>query len=297
MEILARSGNWGRVAASVLSLSFTAWVMSLLLKDWFGAQHGETLRWLCLIGFIAAVLLYPLPIMRLKRKAVRLASQGNYDEALRISRIWLRMKPYGKPFRGWIMLQAGRYSEALELLKQEVFDSKNKSSLKSTYFYYYSIALMCEGKYAEAQGLLETAALVPQRIQDNFRFSLAECLLSQGIEAPRACELVEQVIADMKGKPQSQNIRTFLAQCLLVHAWGLASCGRREDAQVRIVEAFEESDSFGKDDLAGLLLLKGSAAKALGDSALARVAVKQALTIFPYGTTAAEARRKLANLS
>jgi len=295
-QALSRSGKLGSILSSVLLLSFSLWIMNSLFKDWFGAQHGGSLRPLFLIVFVAGILLYPLPIMHMKRKAVRLATLGDYEGAMRISRRWLRSKVYGRPFQGWIALQAGRFNEALELLKDSAFDAKGRPALKSQHLYFYVIALMSEEKYSEAQRLLEAALLLPQKTEDYLRFSLADCLLSQKTDAPRARDLVEKVIAALRGKAQSEQSRIFLAQCLALSAWALASCGNRKDAEARLDDAFAVSNSLGKDDLAGLLHLKGVTWLALGDSEKARSAFQQALEVFPHGGIALQARRELTKL-
>ncbi len=293
---LTRSGKRGNILSFVLLLSLSVWILNSLSKDWFGTQHGGSLGWIFLAALIAAILLYPLPIMRMKRKAVASATLGDYDEALRISRRWLRTKTYGRSFQGWIMLVAGRYSEALELLKDSAFDEKGHPFLKSQYLYYYAIALMSEEKYSEAQSLLEAAALASQKSEDYLRFSLAECLLSQNKEANRALDLVEQVRGNLSRKSHSKQDRLRLAQCNAIGAWALAACERREEAETRLQEAFAESDSFSKDELAGLLNSKGSALQALGDSERSRAAFQQALAVFPYGSIAMFARKELAKL-
>lgn len=295
-KVLTPDRKWRNILSSILLLSFSAWIINALLKDWFGSEHGGSVRWLILIALIAAVLLYPLPIMRMKRKAVQLVTLGDYDGALRISRTWLRSKVYGRPFQGWIMSNAGRYSEALELLRDSAFDEEGRPLLKSLHLYFYAVTLMNEERYSEAQALLEAAVLVRQKTEDNFRFSLAECLLSQGKDTSLACELVELVMANRNRNTPSIQERTFLAQCMAIHAWALASCGRREEAKARLAEAFVESNSLSKDDLAALMLIKGEAWKALNDSETARLAFKQALALFPYGSIAMQARKALAKL-
>lgn len=289
-----RSGKRGNIWSFLLLLSVAVWILNSLSKGWFGTQHSGSLGWILLAVFTAAILLHPLPIMRMKRKAVALATQGDYDGALRISRKWLRSETYGRKFQGWIMLAAGRYSEALELLKDSVCDEKGRPLLKSQYFYYYAIALMSEEKYSEAQPLLEAAVLASQKGGDYLRFSLAECLLSQDREPARALDLVEQVRGDLNSHSKQDRLR--LAQCNAIGAWALAACGRREEAETRLQEAFVESDSFNKDDLAELLNSKGSALQALGDSERSRAAFQQALAVFPYGSISVFARRELAKL-
>jgi tetratricopeptide (TPR) repeat protein len=293
---VTQSGKRGNILPFVLLLSFAVWILNSLSQDWFGTQFRGSLGWVCLAILIAGILLYPFPIMWMKRKAVALATLGDYDEALRISRKWLRAKTYGPKFQGWIMVAAGRYSEALGLLKDSAFDEKGQPLLKSQYFYYYAVALMCEEKYSKAQPLFEAAVLASQKTDVYLRFSLAECLLSQNKEADRALDLIEQVRGNLNGKSHSKQDRLRLAQCNAIGAWALAARGRRGEAESRLQEAFAESDSFSKDDLAGLLNSKGSALQALGDNERSLAAFQQALAIFPYGSIAVFARRELAKL-
>lgn len=298
---LTKAGRWGSTVASLLLLSYIAWILNSLSKGWLGAHHSGSLRWLFLIAPIAAILLYPLPIMWMKRKAIAAAGLGDYDEALRISRRWLRTETYGRKFQGWIMLAAGRYSDALELLKDSAFDEMGHPLLKSQYLYYYATALMSQEKYSEAQPLLEAAVLASQKKGDYLRFSLAECLLSQNKEASRALDLVEQVRVNLSGKSHSNSHsnphRLRLAQCNAIGAWALAACGRQEEAETRLQEAFAESDSFSKEEIAGLLNSKGSSLQALGDSERSSAAFQQTLAVFPHGSIAMFARRELAKLS
>ena len=126
---VTQSGKWGNILPFALLVSFAVWILNSVSQDWFGTQFRGSLGWVCLAVLIAGILLYPLPIMWMKRKAIALATLGDYDEALRISRKWLRAKTYGPKFQGWIMLAAGRYSEALGLLKDSAFDEKGQPLL------------------------------------------------------------------------------------------------------------------------------------------------------------------------
>ena len=193
------------------------------------------------------------------------------------------------------MLEAGRYSEAVELLKDSVFDEKGHPLLKSQYLYYYAIALMGEERYSTAEPLLD-AAVHAQKTADYLSFSLAECLLSQHKEAKRAFDLLEQVRINLTKNSGSNQHRLRLAQCNAISAWSLAACGRREEAETRLREALAEPDSFSKDELAGLLNSKGSVLRELGDSEGSRAGFEQALAVFPYGSTAIFARRSLTQL-
>jgi len=279
-----------------LVLAFLVWILNSFSKGWFGSHHGGPLGWIVLAAVVVAILLYPLPLMWMKRKAVALATRGDYDEALRISRKWLQTETYGRKFEGWIMLVAGRHSEALELLKDSVFDETGHPYLKSEYFYYYVIALMEEKKYSQAQPLLEAAVLESQKNSVYLRFSLAECLLFQNKQAERALELVEQVRGDLNRVPPPKRDRLRLAQCGVIGAWALAASGRRQEALTRLDGAFSQSDSFAKDDFAQLLNSKGVVFEALGDNGKARASFQQSLAVFPYGSIAMSAREGLAKL-
>ncbi len=293
---LRRSGKVGTLVGLFFGLSFTALVSHALLSDWFKHANGNFLHWLFWVGPVAVILLYPLPIMRMKRRAMNLATQGDYEGALRISKLWLRSKVYGRPFRGWIMLQAGRYTEALDLLREGAFDDKGRPLLTSAnfYLYFYVLTLMGLERYVEAQELLEAATRVGQK-RGYYKFSLAECLLSQGKDPDRARELIEQVISNLK-KPSASKEPVSMAHCVALRAWALASDGHSREAESILEEAFSESATFGKDDLAGLIELKGCTCLALGDKQKAREAFQQALALFPYGSIAKFAQKKLSEL-
>lgn len=290
---LSRLGKWGTVLGILIGLPFSIFVSNALLNDWFKGGHSNFLRWLFWLAPIALILLYPLPIMWMKRRAVAAAAQGDYEKALRISRVWLRSKVYGLPFQGWIMLQAGRYTEAKALLKGGAFDEKGLPLLTSHNFYFYVLTLMNQENYSEAQKLLEAANRVPQK-GDHFQFSLAECLLSSKTEPERALELIDQVMSNLKKKYNPVRDRMHIAQCTVLHAWALAACGQSELAEAGLQEAFADVAALSPSDLAGLLQLKGSAWQALGKLEMAQEAFKQAMAVFPYGSNAMLSQQNLA---
>ncbi len=290
---LSRLGKTGTAFGVAIGLPFSIFVSHALLNDWFNGGHSELLRWLFWIAPVALILLYPLPIMWMKRRAVAAAAQGDYENALRISRTWLRSRVYGLPFQGWIMLQAGRYPEAEALLKGGAFDDKGLPLLTSHNFYFYALTLMNQENYTEAQELLEAANRVQQK-RDHFQFALAECLLSSNKEPERALELIGRVISNLKKKFKPVTDRVHMAQCTALQAWALAACGQSEQAESRLQEAFAHSAALNPPDLAGMLQLKGSTWRALGKPELAREAFQQAMAIFPYGSNAMLSQQNLA---
>lgn len=295
LEGLSRLGKAGTTVAGSFALLLAVYFTHMLLSDWFGPSHNGLVRSLYWIAPLAAILLYPLPIMRMKRKAIEAAMLGDYERALRTSKTWLRSNPYGRPFRGWILLTAGRYSEAEADLKEAAFDGKGMPRLTNLNLYYYAAALMNQGKNEEAQELLEPAIRVPQKLT-LFHFLLADCLLSQNKEPNRARELVAHVIADLRTDRQRNAMRGLIAQCVAIDAWALAVIGRREEAERKLEDAFAESASFSNHELAGLMHLKGVVWGALGNPEKAREAFRKALELFPYGSIAVLARKRLTEL-
>jgi tetratricopeptide (TPR) repeat protein len=289
---LKRLGKFGNVLSIFLAVPFSVYVWNALLSDWFGSGRGGLAPWLIGIVPIAAILLYPLPIMRMKREAVALVGEGDYEGALRISRRWLRSKPYGRPFQGWILLEAGQYSEGQELLKDSAFDEKGMPRLTNVNLFFYAAALLNQGKNAEAQVLLEAAIGVPQK-EDYFHSCLAECLLTQNKETNRACEILDSVTKALKKRPNPDQVRAFLSQCIALHAWALASCGRMAEASVRLQDAFEQSCELKKKELAELMHLKGVVCLTLGDREGAKASFRETLALFPHGSTGVLARKRL----
>ena len=60
----------------LLLLSFSVWILNSLSKSWFGGRYSGSLGWICLAVFIATIVLYPLPIMWMKRRAVAAATRA-----------------------------------------------------------------------------------------------------------------------------------------------------------------------------------------------------------------------------
>jgi hypothetical protein len=294
MEMSNRSGKLGNLVAILLMFSFSVFILNSLLTDWSGPEGSGLLRWLFWIAATSLFLFVGLAMFRLRRWVVGLAMKGDYDRALRISRKLSWLSGYGRPFQGQILLRAGRYSEARACLKPSAFDEKGRPRLTNPDLYFYAVALMNEDRDAEAQALLEAAIQVPQKM-DYFRIALADCLLSQNKDASRACELVEQVMANMKKKGRIAQQRTIVG-CIAVHAWALACCGRREESEAQLQEALSGSKGFEAREVAALKTVAGVTWQTLGDLERARAAFQEAAKLYPHGDVGLRARRKLAEL-
>jgi tetratricopeptide (TPR) repeat protein len=233
-----------------------------------------------------------------KRRVLRLAKQGDYDEALRVDKQFSWIPGYGTSLEGTILFQAGRYSEAQALLKPLAYESDGQPKRTGTALYVYTLALENGGREAEAQALLEGAVQVPQ-MSGGFHITLATCLLSQDKDPQRALELIEQAMSNWPISLDRYEARSDQMMRLARYAWALAACGRREDAQAQLQQAFAGTAGFRPADLAGLQYFAGETWRVLGDTAKARAAFNEALRLAVPGsapaTSAQKAMAKLVN--
>jgi tetratricopeptide (TPR) repeat protein len=288
----AASGQSSSAGESVISRrkwksKLTSWLATLI----FLGVLISPVSWLVKIAIFATALIYPQALLQLKRWTFGLTVRGDYDRALRLNRMWVSIPFYGDSLEGLILVIAGRYKEGLASLKPLAFDKSGQPRLTSNELYAYALALSNEGEKATAQQLYEAAILVPQR-SGVFHSGLAACLLEQNKEP----ELMEQVLATWQEPLSTDQQRANQAHRIAKYAWALASCGRHDEAEARLQEAFAGSVAFGNRDLAVLQSLAGETWRALGDLSKARIAFQDALTICPNGDVAAMARKRLAEL-
>jgi tetratricopeptide (TPR) repeat protein len=226
-----------------------------------------------------------------KRRILRLAKQGDYDEALRADKQFSWIPGYGTSLEGTILFQAGRYSEAQALLKPLAYDRDGQPKRTGTALYVYTLALENGGREAEAQALLERAVQVPQP-SGGFHIALATCLLSQNKDPQRALALIEQAMTDWPVTLNDYEGRADQMRRLGRCAWALAACGRSGDAQAKLQEAFAGAIDFRPDDMAGLQYFAGETWRVLGDSNKARAAFNEALRLAVPGSAAATSAKK-----
>ena len=292
----AASGQSSSAGESAISRrkwerKLTSWLTTLI----FLGVLISPISWKVKIALFATALIYPQALLQLKRWTFGLTVRGDYDRALRLNKKWLSLPFYGDSLEGLILVIAGRYKEGLASLKPLAFDKSGQPRLTSNELYAYALALSNEGEKAAAQQLYEAAILVPQR-SGVFHSGLAACLLEQKKEPERARELMEQVLATWHEPLSTEQQRANQAHRIAKYAWALASCGRRDEAEARLQDAFAESVAFGNRDLAVLQSLAGETWRALGDLSKARIAFQEAIAICPDGDVAAGARKGLAEL-
>lgn len=213
-----------------------------------------------------ALQFYPRAIVWLRRWTYRLARRGKYDMALRLNRMWRYFPLYGNSLEGSILFSAGRYSDVLAFLKPLAFDEDGKPRLTSTALYTYALALVNSEHEAEAEVLLEAAVRVRQK-PATMQVALATCLLTQNKEPERACKLMEQALAAPQSRISAYSQRADYARRIGRYAYALAACGRRQEAEARIQEAFNEAAGLNNSDLAGVHYFVGEARRSLSETA------------------------------
>ncbi|MFZ1084771.1 MAG: hypothetical protein WAN35_07400 [Terracidiphilus sp.] len=266
--ILFVAGNraWLRIGIYVLS----AFALLEFFAEFVGKQTPKLNRWL--------------------------AERGRYNLALWINKLFHSLPGCGISLEGWILITAGRFAEALEALKPLAFDKDGQPRLKSTALAYYISALQWEGKFAEAENLFEAAILVPQTWWF-FHEGLAEHLLNHNKGAKRACELMEYVFSNWEKTLSNPSQRGERAKFRAILAWAFAGCGRFEEAEAKLQEAFEDDTKLNDFDLATLQLYAGNVWWRLYYPDKARAAFQEAEKFNPRGPVSLKAGELLDNLN
>jgi tetratricopeptide (TPR) repeat protein len=290
----AREGNWRKFSPLLIAPPIISMAAIAILNDPSKPGARSPLYWALWAAIAVASAVIPASTLP-GLMTVALVRRGQYDLALNLSQIFFWALGNTRSTQGWILVMAGRYTEAKNYLKPLAFDTEGHPRLTSQEFFLYTLALSIEGENATAEMLYEAAVNVPQKTGD-FHFGLADCLLTQKKDVDRARRLVESVLAGYPANPRSTQQRANRAQMLAFHAWTLASNGWRSDAEQRLKEATESAAGCDKCSLAALNLPIGDTWLTLGETDKARTAYADALKLFPFGDVGVRARRKLASL-
>lgn len=256
------------------------------------SSTGKTIVFWSGIGLPVVLL---MALARLRRWIYEVGHRGEYERAMRLNRWFAWIPGYGSSLEGPILFNAGRYHEARSFLRALAFDAKGQPRLTSVELYTYALALENDDQEAEAQKLLEAAVQVPQRTF-GLHVALATCLLAQKKDAKRACELMEQALANEQERASAFGHRADHLRRLGRYAWALAACGRRTEAETKLQEAFAGSASLKDPDLAGVHYFAGETWRAMGEWRKAREAFQEALRLSPNGSVATSVQKALAKM-
>jgi tetratricopeptide (TPR) repeat protein len=224
-----------------------------------------------------------------------LVRRGHYRLALHANRMLFWSVGHNPSMEGWILVLAGRYSDARTYLRPLAFDKQGAPRLTSPELFLYALVLSIEGEEAKAEELFEAAMQTPQST-GNFHFGLAELLLARKDDSDRARSLVESVLAGYPAHPQSSGLRSSRSQMAAFHALALANNGWRDEAEMRLQDALTGASGSGRFSQASLQLPVGDTWRKLGERDKARASYQQAMALFPFGDVAVRARRKLTEL-
>jgi len=279
-KISAKAAMW--IWSGVLVLVMISHVPSQVKTIVFFAPFG-----ILIIGAIA--------LTKLKMWIHGLSKQGEYDRALQANRRFSWIPGYGFSLEGLILFNAGRYSEARIVLQPLAFDEQNKPRLTSTELYIYALALENDGKEAEAQALFEAAVQVPQHTA-SMHVSLATCLLCQKKDAERARELLETAMATTDTQRSGYGGNSDYLMRVGRYAWALAACGRRQEAEAKLQEAFADSSRLKPRDLAQLHYFAGETWRSLSEWRKARTEFDEAMRLSPEGPPATDSRKAMTKM-
>jgi hypothetical protein len=247
------------------------------------------------LASLAAVLLWPLGVHRLKLWVYQQSRKGDFQRALHLNRTCAWIPGYGTSFEGLILFDAAKYLEALEFLKPLAFDAAGQPRPASLELYIYSLALINSGHAAEAEPLLECARRArPQ--QGSLDVALASCLLTQHKEAEKACLLIEKALGTTEVRVSDYGKKSDHASRIAHYAWALGASGRIGESKTQIEKARTAALNLKDPDKAGIEYFIGEAQESSGDFSNARVSYETALFLRSDGVTAESAHKGLERL-
>ncbi|MGE5263226.1 MAG: tetratricopeptide repeat protein [Acidobacteriota bacterium] len=249
---------------------------------------------MCVTAFMAANAVYALAPIFWIQSALQ---QCDYDRALARARRaadYSFMPGFYRNMAGVILLWAGRYEEAREMFQQSIGETRQEGmGAGSAALENIGCALAWQGQYAEAIKMFEGSIAISQD-QVMVYSDLAETLLRQGTELPRALELTDRAVKHQQQASFESRLlaRHQAGQVLATRAWALAASGRRAEALETLARAFAEADKSFKPVLAGVYWRAGQGMLALGERRRAEEHFAEGKRIDPlghYGRACAEA--------
>jgi len=263
-----------------------------------GDKNPITLLWK--VVYVAALILTPLAYAKWRVLLTRfallptwLALRAKYRSALFCNRFVFYPPSYGESQRGWILLEAGRFDDALAVFKPLAFECRSPQ-LRDWSLAFYGTILVINKDFETAQRLFE-AATDSESPPGKFHMALADCLMAQRKDVERARELIEAVLAAGQ-RLGSGSERAENASKIAMHALSLAYCRINDRAEARLQEAQLESAQLDRRNLASVYLVAGLTWRELGNLERSRAALLEAKGLWPFGELAIRIHRKLIEL-
>lgn len=255
-------------------------VFLLLNFDKLWRYMGDPARWIqaaVLIWFGYQVLRSKFIIGALKR--------GEYDEA---GKAVVRFHPHNPDgphalrMRALSLLLGGRYGEAEELARRAV--ARTRNGVEQAYALdCLGDALLEQGRYEEAMRAYEAAIQARPGFRRAYR-GMAEVLLRQGTNPPRALEVVEQVAGPSGPSRNKWGLNSEVRDDYwALKAWALAQLGRTAEVTSAIENALRFTDKKSKPSMGTTLYRAGMAMDAMGEDKQAAEYLRRAQEIDPEG--------------
>ncbi len=185
---------------------------------------------------------------------------------------------------GVILLWASRYEEARQTFEQSIGEQRKETmGAGSAALENIGCALAWQGKYDEAIKMFEGSISISAE-QAMVYSDLAEALLYQGADLPRALELTERAWKNYQASFEARWLSRYQAgQISAVRAWALARLGRYQEAEETLARAFGVADRSFKPVLAGINLRAGYVALVRADNQRAKEYFAQGQQLDPNG--------------
>jgi tetratricopeptide (TPR) repeat protein len=225
--------------------------------------------------------------------------RGEYDEAGKLILRFHLHNPDGPKAQrqhALMLLIAGRYRESEEAARRAIAGTRN--GVEQAYALdHLGDALLEQGRYDEAMRAYEAAI----KAHDGFRRAyrgMAEVVLRQGANPPRALELVEQIVGPSGPSRNKFGINAEVRDDYWgLKAWALAALGRSAEVAPAIEKAFQFTRKNSKPGMAITFYRAGMAMEAMGQAEQSADYLRRARDSDPEGRAGKLAKAALGERS
>jgi tetratricopeptide (TPR) repeat protein len=265
--------TWSALPASLI-------VFMLLSVGEFPKWMGDPVLWL-VCGILARVWYKVIE----EKFLVSVLRRGDYEGGLKVIRRFNFYNPEAGPAlsrSGHILLTAGRFREAEEMLRRAVAGLRSRAA-QAHALEFLGDAMLEQGRNDEALRSYEAALHAAPGFRRPYR-GMAELVLRQGREPARALEYVENIVGP---SGPSWNRWTSNGQATddywSLKAWALAELGRGAEVALAVAEAIRKTNPKSRPDVSATYRRLGLAMKAMDRQTEAEEYFKKVTDADPQG--------------
>jgi tetratricopeptide (TPR) repeat protein len=248
---------------------------------------GDPILWL--LSALGVFLVYHVGTTYLLNAALK---RGDYDGALRVITKLRPLNPNSARAmkqRGLVLLLAGRFREAEDALRRAIA-GMGSGPQQATALERLGDALLEQGRYDEAMRSFQAAIHAHPGFRRPYR-GMAELLLRQRKDPPRALEYVEEIVGPSGPSRNKMTINGEVRDDYwALKAWALAEAGRTSEVASAVENAIRCSDSKSRPSMAATYHRIGMAMLAIGNEEAANGYLKQSQDFDPHGRWSALAK-------